>query len=176
MRTLALLALSLLLLGAACRNDAAATVTTPNGSVLELPDGVEAIDFPLGEATISTASATYRLSVEIAETPAQSARGLMYRTSMPEEAGMLFVFPSDRTGGFWMMNTLIPLSIAYIAADGTIVTLRDMEPCGSDQQRCAREAEAYLPEAPYRYALEVNQGYFDARGIGVGDSVSFTRD
>ncbi len=174
MRALALLALSLLLLGAACQDDA--VVLTPNGSVLELPEGVEAIDFPLGEVTISTATSTYRLTVEVAQTPAQTARGLMYRSSMPEEAGMLFIFPSERSSGFWMMNTLIPLSIAYIAADGTIVTLRDMEPCSSDRERCAREAEAYLPEAPYRYALEVNKSYFESRGISVGDSVSFTLD
>lgn len=158
-------------------NDSPSLPTTPNGSTIALPPGVASIDFALGTVRITTDDATHTLSAEIAATPEQRQRGLMFRTSMPEESGMIFVFEGNRTGGFWMYNTFLPLSIAYIAADGTIVTIRDMQPCaGRSQTVCSQEADAYVPSAPYRYALEVNQGYFDARDITVGDSVSYTTD
>ncbi len=151
--------------------------TTPNGSTIALPEGVESIDFELGTVTITTDDASYTLTAEIAETPRQRQRGLMFRTSMPEDAGMMFVFQASQSGGFWMFNTILPLSIAYIDSSGTIVTIRDMEPCaGRTQTECSQEAAAYLASAPYRYALEVNQGYFDARDITVGDSVNYTTD
>lgn len=151
--------------------------TTPNGSTIALPEGVESIDFELGIVTITTNDATYTLTAEIAETPRERQRGLMFRTSMPEDAGMMFVFQASQSGGFWMYNTILPLSIAYIDSSGSIVTIRDMEPCaGRSQTECSQEAAAYLSSAPYRYALEVNQGYFDARDIAVGDSVSYTVD
>lgn len=151
--------------------------TTPNGSTIALPSGVESIDFALGTVTITTDDTTYTLTAEVAETPRQRQRGLMFRTSMPEEAGMMFVFQASQAGGFWMYNTILPLSIAYIDSSGNIVTIRDMEPCaGGSQAECSQEAAAYLATAPYRYALEVNQGYFDARDITVGDSVSYTTD
>jgi len=149
--------------------------TTPNGSTIALPAGVENIDFALGTVRITTDDATYTLTAEIAETPRQRQRGLMFRTVMPEASGMMFVFQASQSGGFWMYNTILPLSIAYIDSSGSIVTIRDMEPCaGRPQATCSQEAAAYLATAPYRYALEVNQGYFDARNITVGDSVSYT--
>ena len=151
--------------------------TTPNGSTIALPEGVESIDFELGTVTITTDDTTYTLTAEIAETPRQRQRGLMFRTSMPEEAGMMFVFQASQSGGFWMFNTILPLSIAYIDSSGSIVTIRDMEPCaGRSQAECSQEAAAYLASAPYRYALEVNQGYFDAKDITVGDSVNYATD
>jgi uncharacterized protein len=151
--------------------------TTPNGATIALPEGVESIDFDLGTVTITTDDATYTLTAEIAETPRQRQRGLMFRTAMPEESGMMFVFQTSQSGGFWMFNTILPLSIAYINSNGTIVTIRDMQPCaGRPQAECSQEAAAYVATAPYRYALEVNQGYFDARNITVGDSVSYTTD
>jgi len=149
--------------------------TTPNGSTIVLPAGVESVDFVLGTVRITTDDATYNLTAEIAETPRERQRGLMFRTAMPEESGMMFVFQASQSGGFWMYNTILPLSIAYIDSSGSIVTIRDMQPCaGRSQAECSQEAAAYLSTAPYRYALEVNQGYFDARGITVGDSVSYT--
>src|SRR5437870_10989922 len=92
--------------------------------------------------------------VEVADEPAEWERGLMFRTELAEDAGMLFVFPGDVDYAFWMQNTLIPLSIAFIAADGRIVDLQDMQP---------RSTELHVPAARYRYALEVNQGYFVGR-------------
>jgi uncharacterized membrane protein (UPF0127 family) len=102
------------------------------------------------------------VKVELVASPAERARGLMERPSMPEDAGMLFVFPTDTDGAFWMKDTLIPLSIAFIAADGTVVALDDMQPQSTD---------LHQPGARYRYALEVNQGYFARAGIRVGDKV-----
>ena len=176
-----LLYVLLLMLSTACfaqdsqRSDVIVS-TTPNGSRLELPVGVPAIEVPSGEVRLHRSGETLRLRAEIAETPLQRHRGLMYRHSMPENAGMLFVFQSEQLGGFWMYNTYIPLSIAYINAQGIIVTLRDMEPCGGrSQQECSAEAVNYLPSAPYRYALEVNQSFFETHGISVGDRASFVR-
>lgn len=105
------------------------------------------------------------LSVELAHTPQQRARGLMDREELAEDAGMLFVFESDTTSAFWMKDTLIPLSIAYILKDGTILDIQDMQPLSTD---------LHEPPSPYLYALEVNQGWYDEHGIGVGDSVEIT--
>jgi uncharacterized membrane protein (UPF0127 family) len=97
---------------------------------------------------------------EIAANQDSRARGLMFRTDMPADAGMLFVFPSDTEGPFWMMNTYLPLSIAFIGADGRIVSIKDMQP---------RSTDLTHPGARYRYALEVNQGFFGRTGVRVGD-------
>ena len=105
---------------------------------------------------------THQVRVELAATPPDRQRGLMQRESMADDAGMLFVFPEDTDGAFWMKDTLIPLSIAFIAADGRIVDLKDMQPQSTD---------LHAPRARYRYALEVNQGYFARAGIRAGDRV-----
>jgi uncharacterized membrane protein (UPF0127 family) len=97
---------------------------------------------------------------EIARTDAQRERGLMWRRSLAEGEGMLFVFDRDRILSFWMKNTLIPLSIAYIAADGRILEIHDMEPRRLAPVQSARSA---------RYALEVNRGWFARMGIKAGD-------
>ncbi len=166
------MALCLFLMGAACGRQVA--VTTPNGSVLELPEGFEPVEVRSGSLQLSTDLATYDLAAEFAETPAQRERGLMFRTSLPEDAGMLFIFEEDQRSGFWMFNTLIPLSVAYIDVRGEIVDVQDMEPCGNPNPRDPRSCPGYPAAAPYRYALEVNRGYFAERDIGVGDSISFT--
>ncbi|KKM61697.1 hypothetical protein LCGC14_1529160, partial [marine sediment metagenome] len=92
----------------------------------------------------------------------ERGRGLMDREELPEDGGMLFVFLGDTQAAFWMKDTLIPLSIAFIAADGTILDVQDMEPLSED---------AHRPPEPYRYALEVNQGWFREHGLGRGDRV-----
>jgi uncharacterized membrane protein (UPF0127 family) len=103
---------------------------------------------------------THDVKVELAATAQERGHGLMERQTMPEDAGMLFVFPSDTDNPFWMKDTLLPLSIAWIAADGTIVDIQDMQPQTTD---------LHQPRARYRYALEVNQGYFARAGIKPGD-------
>ncbi len=86
----------------------------------------------------------------------------MFRESLAEDAGMLFVFERETEAGFWMKNTLVPLSIAFISAGGVILHIEDMEPLTENLH--------YSPQ-PYRYAVEANQGWFARNSIGVGDTL-----
>lgn len=86
----------------------------------------------------------------------------MFRESMPWDTGMLFVFEQPSASGFWMRNTLLPLSIAWLDQYGTIVDIQDMQPLSD---------EVHAPPAPYVYAIETNQGWFEANGVGVGQRV-----
>lgn len=106
------------------------------------------------------------VEAEVADDRTERARGLMERTALAEDSGMLFVFEREQPLSFWMRNTLIPLSIAYIAADGRIVDIEDMEPLDDETKHPSAE--------PAQYALEVNQGFFEERGIEVGDTVEST--
>ncbi len=112
-------------------------------------------------AIINSAGERVVVRVEIADTPAEQTRGLMERTELAEDAGMLFVFNREQQAPFTMKNTLIPLSIAFIDAGGRIVDILDMQPLD--------ETTRYSSAEPYQYALEVNQGFFEARGIEVGN-------
>lgn len=98
----------------------------------------------------------HRLQTEVAHKPRERAQGMMWRQTMPENRGMLFIFEGHAVHCFWMRNTLIPLSIAFLRDDGSIVNIRQMQP-QQDAQHC--------PEEPVRFALEVNQGWFDKRNI-----------
>lgn len=104
------------------------------------------------------------IQVEIADDADERQRGLMYRESLEENQGMLFVYPEQRTLGFWMKNTLIPLDIAYIDREGRIVDIQQMEP---------QTTETHDSAAPAMYALEMNEGWFEANGIRIGDLVEF---
>ena len=119
---------------------------------------------PITRLTVTSADSesSVTLTVEIANRSDQRQRGLMFRESMDELAGMLFVFPGDRSGGFWMRNTLIPLDIAYLGADGTVLEIVHGMPLSLD---------ILTPTLPYRYTLEVNGGWFERQGLGVGDVV-----
>ncbi|MDP8952996.1 MAG: DUF192 domain-containing protein [Actinomycetota bacterium] len=112
-------------------------------------------------AIINSAGERVVVRVEIADSPAEQTRGLMERTELAEDAGMLFVFDREQQAPFTMKNTLIPLSIAFIDAGGRIVDILDMQPLD--------ETTRYSSAEPYQYALEVNQGFFEARGIEVGN-------
>ncbi|MBS3790926.1 MAG: DUF192 domain-containing protein [Candidatus Thermoplasmatota archaeon] len=105
----------------------------------------------------------FTITVEIAETEEEREQGLMHRESLCENCGMLFVYDKNVHNGFWMKNTYIPLSIAFISEEGEIMEIQHMEPETTDTHR---------PEEPYRYALEVNEGFFEDNDVGVGDSVS----
>lgn len=102
------------------------------------------------------------MSVEIADTDASRELGLMHRAQMDPNAGMLFTWTEDVDGGFWMYNTILPLSIAFISADGTILNVADMQALDTNTTR---------PAGSYRYALETNQGFFRAHNIVAGDKV-----
>jgi uncharacterized membrane protein (UPF0127 family) len=105
----------------------------------------------------------HRIEAEVAATQPARAQGLMHRTAMPPQHGMLFVFPQDAAHCFWMKNTLLPLSIAFIDADGRVVQIAEMTP-RSEQNHCATR--------PVRYALEMNAGWFVQRGLKTGDRVA----
>ena len=101
----------------------------------------------------------HQLQVQVASTPEQQATGLMFRTEMPAHEGMLFVFPAPSQQCFWMKNTLIPLTAAFVADDGTIVNLEDMQP-QTTQPHCSSK--------PVRFVLEMNQGWFAKKGLKAG--------
>lgn len=122
--------------------------------------------FKNGTVTISQGGRSVRLAVEIAETPAARARGLMGRERLSEGAGMLFVYPDSAPREFWMMNTLIPLSIAFISADFQILEILDMFPPADNNN-----PPSYYSKQPARYALEVNKGWFGRNGFGAGARV-----
>lgn len=107
------------------------------------------------------------LKVEIADTDEERQLGLMHRKQLPDGRGMLFVFPADQMMSFWMKNTLIPLSIAYISADGRILEMHDMRPQSLQPVRSARSA---------RYALEVPVGWFAQNAIHPGDLLELPSD
>jgi uncharacterized membrane protein (UPF0127 family) len=99
------------------------------------------------------------IDAQVASLPAQRNTGLMWRQSMPTNEGMLFVFEQPAVQCFWMQNTLLPLTAAFVADDGTIVNLADMQPL-STQSHCST--------APVRYVLEMHQGWFAQRGLQAG--------
>ncbi|MDR1107498.1 MAG: DUF192 domain-containing protein [Spirochaetaceae bacterium] len=116
------------------------------------------------ELTLETAGgARVRLQAEIAQTEAERARGLMHRPSLPDGEGMLFVFERDQILSFWMKDTLVPLSIAFISYDGRIREIYDMKP---------QDISSVNSRRSVRYALEVPQGWFTRAGIRVGDRLT----
>lgn len=119
---------------------------------------------PIAVVTIRPAEggAPTHVDAEVVSTTAQRQQGLMFREEMAENRGMLFLFPRDTRGGFWMRNTLIPLSIAYIGADGTIQEIREGKP---------QDDTILVPDEPYRYVLEMNSGWFERHSLGVGDTI-----
>jgi len=100
------------------------------------------------------------IRAEIARTPDEQQRGLMFRKSLADGRGMLFVFDREQILSFWMRNTLIPLSIAYIRSDGSILEIKDMIPLDENTVSSSRSV---------RYALEAPQGWFDRAGVKAGD-------
>lgn len=102
------------------------------------------------------------LAVEVASTDAQREMGMMYRRSLAPDEGMLFVFPKERRLGFYMKNTYVPLSIAYIAANGRIVNIVHMEPLTKKD---------HPSRLPVKYALEMPLGWFEKNKVRDGDTV-----
>jgi uncharacterized membrane protein (UPF0127 family) len=116
------------------------------GALAELP----AVDLSAG---------MHRIRAEVADSMGSRMEGLMYRKSMAQNAGMVFVFDENDKHCMWMKNTLIPLSVAFIDEAGAIINIADMQP-HSEQSHCAARAA--------RYALEMNKGWFAERGIKAG--------
>lgn len=124
---------------------------------------------PGPEMVLSTGGGEVRVHVEVADTDALREKGLMGRTDLAADAGMAFVWPADTTSAFWMKDTPLPLSIAFVSADGRVLALLDMEPCRADP------CPIYDPHASYRVALEVKQGAFARWGVRVGDRARLVR-
>jgi hypothetical protein len=104
----------------------------------------------------------YRIRAEVVAEGEARARGLMHRKSLAQNAGMLFIFDDPGIHCMWMKNTLIPLSVAFVDDRGAIVNIEDMEP---------HSLESHCAARPVKYALEVNRGWFAAKGIGPGSRV-----
>ena len=114
---------------------------------------------------IKLAAGIHNIRAQVAQTDEQHAIGLMHRPAMPQNDGMLFVFPVAAQQCFWMKNTLLPLSAAFVGDDGTVVNIEDMKPMTLDSH-CSKK--------PVRFVLEMNQGWFAKRNIKPGYRLSGT--
>ncbi|HLG72784.1 MAG TPA: DUF192 domain-containing protein [Chloroflexota bacterium] len=158
--------------GASSEGSTTSVAPASSGSVssgLAAPASSSAPTFQRGQVTINAKSGPVVMPVDIAETQAQQEYGLMNRTSLPADSGMLFVFQPPASAqqiGFWMKDTLIALSIAFVDPNLSIESIQDMQPL--------TENVHYAP-ADYAYAIEANQGYFANHGVSVGDTISIQR-
>jgi hypothetical protein len=143
MRARLLAILPVVFLAGACGNDA--------------PQKIVTVSLAKGEAKLE-------IEAEVAATPNARSTGLMGRTSLRDDAGMLFVYPGPVRVSFWMKDTVIPLDIAFISS-GNVAEIRSMTPCA------ANPCPLTTPAAAYDWALEVNAGVFERAGITVGSAV-----
>ncbi len=103
------------------------------------------------------------VTAEVADAPEERELGLMFRERLAKDSGMLFVYPTERPRSFWMKNTPLPLTIAYLSAAGEVVSLKDMQPLTTRPVLSGKRA---------MYALEMEQGWFAAHGVKVGDTIT----
>ena len=118
---------------------------------------------------VKLSAGMHQIDAQVASTPEQRSTGLMWRRDMPMHEGMLFVFEQPSVQCFWMMNTPSPLTAAFVADDGTIVNLANMKPLSTESHCSAR---------PVRFVLEMNQGWFEKKGLRAGSRLTgepFTR-
>ena len=113
--------------------------------------------------TIRLSAGIHNIQAQLAQTPDQRATGLMFRSSMATNEGMLFAFDAPATQCFWMKNTLLPLSAAFIADNGTVINIEDMKP---------QTLDSHCSKQPVRFVLEMNQGWFEKRGIKPGSKLA----
>ena len=112
---------------------------------------------------VELSAGMHRIDAQVAQSAQERQTGLMFRQDMPAQEGMLFVFEQPSVQCFWMKNTLLPLTAAFVADDGTIVNLADMKP---------QTTESHCSAKPVRYVLEMNQGWFGKKGIKAGFKLS----
>ena len=105
----------------------------------------------------------HQIDTQLAVSPEQHAVGLMFRKEMPQHEGMLFIFQNSSQQCFWMKNTILALTAAFIADDGTIVNLEDMKP---------QTLDSHCSKRPVRFVLEMNQGWFAKKGLKAGAKLS----
>ncbi len=111
---------------------------------------------------VGPAGENVRVAVEIADEDQERVRGLMFRSSLPEGYGMLFVVPREQVLSFWMKDTAMPLDVLFFRVDGMFIGSRSMEPCAADP------CPSYVSQQPAQYALEVPGGFALREGIGQG--------
>jgi uncharacterized protein len=121
---------------------------------------------PQDQGTVSF-SKDARLDVQVAADDASRDKGLMGVTTLPDNHGMAFRWDAPTDATFWMKDTLIPLSIAFVGQDGRVVTIKEMTPCTGDP------CTTYAADAPYTMAIEANANWFEDHGITVGDPATF---
>jgi uncharacterized protein len=164
LRRLAIATTAVLLLGA-CGGDAASD--GPRGPEASPGSGIET------EATLvlipRDGGGQVEVDVAVMDTPDERARGLMFVEELGDRQGMVFLHDEPTESGFWMKNTLIPLSLAVWDEEGTILAILDMEPCEEDP------CPVYEPGAEWIGAVEVNQGFFQEHGVVVGDTARLER-
>jgi uncharacterized protein len=119
---------------------------------------------PFGLRVVKLKIANSLLFAEVADTPQTSANGLMFRDSLPEDHGMLFIFVQPETASFWMRNTKIPLSIAYIDSTARILEIKSLKPLD--------ETPVASASGKVAFALEVNEGWFARHGVATGAKIS----
>ena len=124
---------------------------------------VSAQEAQTGLPRVKLSAGMYQIDAQVAATSMQQEIGLMNRKEMPQAEGMLFVFDKPRTQGFWMKNTLLPLTAAFIADDGRIVNLVDMQP---------QTLDSHCSDEPVRFVLEMNQGWFAKKNIVKGATLA----
>ena len=112
---------------------------------------------------VKLSAGMHQIEAQVAHTPEQRSTGLMHRREMPQHEGMLFVFEMPSQQCFWMKNTLLPLAIAFLADDGTIVNIDEMAP---------QTLESHCSAKPVRYVLEMNKGWFAKNGVKAGMKLS----
>ena len=137
--------------------------SNPIAFILLLSSSLAHAQVNVGLPSIELKTGIYRIQAELADTPKAREVGLMNRTSMPTNSGMLFIFEQKAGHCFWMNNTKIPLSIAFIADDGKIVNIEEMQ---------AETTNNHCPKAAVRYALEMNKQWFSERVILPGAVVT----
>jgi uncharacterized membrane protein (UPF0127 family) len=127
---------------------------------------------PVTDLTLSSEDFDIAIQVEIADEQSERAQGLMCRESIAPDTGMLFTYETDRSNGFWMQNTYVPIDILHIDSSGRVVDVLSMTPClrdglsdGDWQVKCATEAAEYTPESGWRYVLELPAGWLESNGI-----------
>ena len=119
-----------------------------------------AVDEPqMNLQRVKISAGMHQIDTQVAKTPEQRQIGLMFRKEMPQSEGMIFIFEEPAQQCFWMKNTILPLTAAFVADDGTIVNLADMKPQTTD---------AHCSAKPVRYVLEMNKGWFAKKGIKAG--------
>jgi uncharacterized protein len=128
-----------------------------------LPLSAVAPDQPQKLRTVSLSAGMHVIHAMVAQTPEERGIGLMFRKEMGNNEGMLFVFEQAATQCFWMKNTLLPLSAAFVRDDGSIVNIEDMKPQSTDSH-CSKE--------PVRFVLEMHQGWFAKKGLKPGSRLS----